>query len=182
MTVTRQSLTPSAFLVDNLHLLPEGRVLDLAMGHGRNAIYLATQGFEVDGIELNSQSVDEARAAAMELGSPIRAIVADLEDGSHILPLDTYDGIVVFNYLHRPLFPQIRRSLVRGGVIVYQTYTVEQAAFGKPKNPAHLLETGELKQLFHDWEQLAYREFVGPAPWGGQRAIAGIVARKPLAG
>ena len=149
------------------------------MGQGRNAIYLATLGFDVDGVDVNSQSVDEARAAALELGAPIRAVVGNLEDGTYSLPVDTYEGIVVFNYLHRPLFGEIRRSLVRGGVIVYQTYTVEQAAFGKPKNPAHLLEIGELKQLFHDWEQLAYREFVGPAPWGGQRAVAGIIARKP---
>jgi rhodanese-related sulfurtransferase len=177
--VHRHGLTPSSFLVEHFHLLPMGLALDVAMGEGRNAIYLATRGFDVDGVDVNPQSVARARAAARKLGAPIRAVVGNVEDGTHILPLDTYDLIVVFNFLHRPLFRDIRGGLVSGGVVVYQTYTVEQAAFGKPKNPAHLLEKGELKRVFSDWEHLAYREFVGPARRGGQRAIASIIARKP---
>jgi rhodanese-related sulfurtransferase/protein-L-isoaspartate O-methyltransferase len=172
-------LAPSSFLVEHFHLLPEGLALDIAMGEGRNAIYLATRGFDVDGVEVDPRRVARARASARKLGAPIRAIVGNVEDGTHILPIETYDVIVVFNYLHRPLFCDIRESLVRGGVVVYQTYTVEQAAFGKPTNPAYLLEKGELKRVFHDWEHLVYREFVGPARRGDQRALAGIVARKP---
>jgi tellurite methyltransferase len=180
--VNAHDLTPSAFLVENFHLLPPGRALDLAMGQGRNAIYLARQGLDVHGVDLDAQRVAQARDAADELGVPIRAIVADLEDGTYTLPRETYDVIVVFNYLHRPLFPQIRQALVPGGVIVYRTFTVEQAAFGRPKNPAFLLKQGELQQLFHDWEELAYREGVEPARGGGRRATAGIIARKPQAG
>jgi len=175
----RHSLTPSSFLVEHFDLLPKGLALDLAMGQGRNAIYLATRGFDVDGVDANSKNVAQARAAARKIGAPIRAIVGNVEDGTHILPIDTYDVIVVFNYLHRPLFQDIRSGLVRGGVVVYQTYTAEQAAFGKPKNPDHLLRKGELKKVFHDWEHLVYREFVAPARRGGQRAIASIIARKP---
>jgi len=161
--VNQPDLTPAAFLVDNLHLLPPGRALDLAMGQGRNAIYLATHGFDVDGVDLDAQRVAQVSAAAQELGAPLRAIVANLEDGSYRLPRETYDVIVVFNYLHRPLFPQIRQALVRGGVVVYRTFTVEQVAFGRPKNPAFLLQRGELQQRFHGWEQLVYREGVEPA-------------------
>ena len=68
-----------------------------------------------------------------------------------------------------------------GGVVVYQTFTVEQANLGRPKNPDYLLEPAELKERFAEWEVLAYREFTGPSRRGGPpRAIAGIVARKPV--
>jgi rhodanese-related sulfurtransferase len=174
-------LAPSSFLVENFHLLPKGLALDVAMGEGRNAIYLATRGFDVDGVDVNPKAVAQARAAARKLGAPIRAIVGNVEDGTYIVPIETYDVIVVFNYLHRPLFKDIRDGLVPGGVVVYQAYTLEQVRFGTPTNPDHLLESDELKRVFDDYEHLAYRELTGPARGdAGQRAIASIVARKPL--
>jgi rhodanese-related sulfurtransferase len=171
---------PSSFLVESFDLLPRGLALDLAMGEGRNAIYLATRGFDVDGVDASPRRVALARAAARRLGAPIRANVGNVEDGTYILPIDTYDVIVVFNYLHRPLFSDIKDGVVPGGVVVYQTFTSEQARYGKPQNPAHLLEPGELERTFHDWEILKSRELVGPSrTGGGMRAVAGIVARKP---
>jgi tellurite methyltransferase len=170
---------PSSFLTDNFHLLRKGLALDVAMGGGRNAIYLATRGYDVDGVDVNPQCVAQARCSARKLGAPIRAMIGNVEDGTYIIPIETYDLITVFNFLHRPLFKDLADGLVPGGTLVYQTFTVEQAKFGKPKDPAHLLEPGELKRVFAGWEHLAYREFVGPARDGGLRAIAGIVARKP---
>ncbi len=173
-------LAPSSFLVDSFPLLPRGLALDLAMGEGRNAIYLATRGFDVDGVDSDPERVTRARAAARKLGAPIRAIVGNVEDGSYIIPIETYDVILVFNYLHRPLFNDIREGIVPGGAVVYQTFTVEQAALGHPKNPDHLLRPGELRERFSDWEILTYRELTGPARRGARSlAVAGIVARKP---
>ncbi len=173
-------LAPSSFLVDNFSLLPRGLALDLPMGEGRNAIYLATRGFDVDGVDADPHRVSRARAASRQLGAPIRAVVGNVEDGTYIIPIETYDVIIVFNFLHRPLINDIREGVVPGGVVVYQTYTAAQARLGRPKNPDHLLAPGELKQLFAGWETLAYRELTGPARAGGPlRAIAGIVARKP---
>jgi len=173
-------IAPSSFLVDNFDLLPRGLALDLAMGEGRNAIYLATRGFDVDGVDADAQRVAHARVAARKLGAPIRAIVGNVEDGTYIIPIETYDVIVVFNYLHRPLFQDIREGLLPGGVVVYQTFTVEQARFGRPTDPAHLLRPGELREAFADWEVVRYREVVGAARKDGRlRAVAGIVARKP---
>jgi rhodanese-related sulfurtransferase len=173
-------LTPSSFLVDNFNLLKRGLALDLAMGQGRNAIYLATRGFDVDGVDVDPEKVACARTASRRLGAPIRAIVGNVEDGTYILPLEAYSTISVFNYLHRPLFKDIRGGLVPGGVVVYQTFTTEQARLGKPTNPDFLLEPGELKRVFEDWEILTYRELIGPARSGGpDRAVASIVARKP---
>jgi rhodanese-related sulfurtransferase len=171
---------PSSFLVESFDLLPRGLALDLAMGEGRNAIYLATRGFDVDGVDASPRRVAIARAAARRLGAPIRANVGNVEDGTYIIPLETYDVILVFNYLHRPLFKDIRDGVLPGGVVVYQTFTAEQARHGRPQNPAHLLEPGELQATFADWEVLRYRELVGLARDGGRtRAIASIVARKP---
>ena len=173
-------LTPSSFLVDHYAMLPKGLALDLAMGEGRNAIYLATRGFDVDGVDGDPEKVARARVAARRLGAPIRALVGNVEDGTYIIPLETYDVITVFNYLHRPLFQDIKEGVIPGGAVVYQTFTEEQARLGKPTNPNYLLRSGELREQFSGWEILAYRELVGPARRGGpDRAIAGIVARKP---
>jgi rhodanese-related sulfurtransferase len=173
-------IAPSSFLVEHFDLLPRGLALDLAMGEGRNAIYLATRGYDVDGVDANPHVVERARTAARKLGAPIRAIVGNVEDGTYIIPIETYDLIVVFNYLHRPVIKDIKDGVVPGGGVIYQTYTEDQARFGRPKNPDHLLKPGEIKEAFADWEILRYRELIGPARKDGKnRAIAGIVARKP---
>ena len=176
----RLGLAPSSFLVENFDLLPKGLALDLAMGEGRNAIYLATRGFDVDGVDADPERVARARVAARKLGAPIRAIVGNVEDGTYIIPIETYHVVTVFNYLHRPLFQDIKDGVLPGGVVVYQTFTVEQARLGKPTNPDYLLKPDELKRQFEDWELLRYREFVGPSRGSGpMRAVASIVACKP---
>jgi hypothetical protein len=106
--------------------------------------------------------------------------VGNVEDGTYIIPLETYDVIAVFNFLHRPLFTDIREGLKPGGVVIYQTYTTDQLRFGTPSNPAHLLKPGELERAFGDWEVLRTREEIEPAAAGRKpRALAGIIARKP---
>ena len=173
-------IAPSPFLVEPFGLLPAGLALDLAMGEGRNAIYLAGRGFDVDGVDVDPAAVTRARASARKLGAPIRAVIGNVEDGTYILPLDTYDVIVVFRYLHRPIFRDIREGLKPGGVVVYQTFTIDQAQFGRPTNPAHLLRPGELKEVFRDWEILACREGIeGGSAGQPPCAMSGIVARKP---
>lgn len=176
----RHGIAPSSWLVAHFDRLPRGLALDIAMGTGRNAIYLATRGYDVDGVDAEVRCVTEARVAARRLGAPIRAVVGNFEDGTYIIPIHGYDLIVCFNYLHRPLFRDIRDGVRPGGVVVYQTYTTEQAQYGRPTNPDYLLRPGELRASFDGWEILGERELVGPARAGGKRrAIAGIVARKP---
>lgn len=174
-------IAPSPFLVENFELLSKGLALDLAMGQGRHAIYLSTRGFDVDGVDVDPEAVARARAFARRLGAPIRAVVGNVEDGTYIIPVETYDVVVVFNYLHRPLFNDIRDGLKPGGVVVYQTFTTEQVRFGRPSNPAHLLHAGELREVFAEWEILRYKEGLEPeGPGGTSCALAGIVARKPV--
>jgi tellurite methyltransferase len=164
---------PSLFLVENIDLLPKGRVLDVATGRGRNAVYLAQQGFEVDGIDISREALDAAGALAVESGVSVTFRLMDLENDAS-LPQEAYDVIICFNYLYRPLIPQLKRSLRPGGMLVYETYIVEQALFGRPRNPKHLLQHNELLEFFHDFRCLRYREGI----LENQKAIAGFIGIK----
>lgn len=168
---------PAEFLVANRHLLPaSGRALDLAMGAGRNAVYLAKAGFQSEGIDISASAVEKANALAEIEGVKISTLVADLENG-YALAARTYDVIVCFYYLHRPLIPEIKAGLKPGGIVVYETYLEDQAQWGRPSNPDHLLKHSELLNLFSDYRILRYREgIIEP-----RKAIASIIARKPEA-
>ncbi len=165
---------PSGFLVENIALLPGGRALDIAMGYGRNTIYLASMGFEAEGVDILPEAVNGALTAAQKAGVSIRAQVADLENGSYNIEKAAYDLIICFNYLHRPLIPRIKDGLRQGGMIVYETFIIDQAQFGKPRNPDHLLKHNELLDMFRDFRCLRYHEGI----LGSYQALAGIVAEK----
>jgi len=128
-------------------------------------------GFEVEGIDISPDAVSNALELARKSGVNLKARVADLEDNYHI-ERGAYDLIICFKYLHRPLIPQIKEGLRTGGVIVYETFTVEQAQFGKPKNPDYLLKHNELLDMFRDLRCLRYREGI----MENRKAIAGIIA------
>ena len=103
----------------------------------------------------------------------------DIErEGQTVLQARTYSMVLVFRYLHRPLIPAIKQAIKPGGLMVYETYTVGQRKFGKPRSADFLLEPGELKSWFGDWDILhAYEgEMCHP-----RRAIAQIICRKPQA-
>ena len=165
---------PAGFLVDNAGLLPRGNALDLAMGRGRNALYLARLGYTVHGVDISEEAVAYALATAEREGLAITADVGDLE-GGYSLPTAAYDLIVCINYLQRSLFPTLKQSLRAGGLVVYETFISDQAhLFGKPRNPDFLLQHNELLELFKDFRCLRYREGV----FEGRGAVAGIVAQK----
>ena len=86
-----------------------------------------------------------------------------------------FDAVLVFNYLHRPLIQRIREATRLGGLVFYETFTVAQRNFGKPSNPDYLLQPGELKEYFEDWEVLHYFEGELVTP---ERAIANLIARR----
>ena len=163
----------SQFLVENIDLLPEGRALDLAMGGGRNAVFLARNGYETEGIDISRKEVDAALELARKSGVDLKAHMEDLEGDIHFDEA-SYDVIVCFNFLHRPLIPKIKDALRTGGMIVYETYIVDQARFGRPRNPCHLLERNELLNMFREFRCLRYREGIIE----NRKALAGIIAEK----
>jgi SAM-dependent methyltransferase len=131
-------LAPSPWVERWTPLIPAGRVLDLAAGSGRHARFLLSKGYEVTAVDRDPQSIPGARV-----------VQADLEDGSPWpLPGERFEGVVVTNYLHRPLFARILESLAPGGVLIYETFMLGNERFGRPSNPAFLLRPGELLEAF----------------------------------
>ena len=171
--IHEKSSQPAQFLVDNIELLPKGRVLDIAMGTGRNAIYLATMGFEVEGVDMSPEAVNSALELARKVDVAIRAQIVDLEKNYHI-EKGAYDVIICFNYLQRSLIPQIKDGLRKGGMVVYETFTVDQVQFRKPRNLDYLLEYNELLDMFRDFRCLRYREGIV----NNCKAIASMIAKK----
>ncbi|MDH5579107.1 MAG: class I SAM-dependent methyltransferase [Betaproteobacteria bacterium] len=147
-------VAPSAWVARWAPLITQGRVLDLACGGGRHARLLAGLGLEVTAVDREPQSLPG-----------IRFVQADLEDGSPWpLPGETFQGIVVANYLHRPLFPAIERALAPGGVLIYETFMSGNERFGKPSNPAFLLAPGELWTAFAGLHIIAFEQGLSLAP------------------
>jgi SAM-dependent methyltransferase len=164
-------MTPSAWVSRWSGLIAaSGRVLDLACGSGRNAVYLAGLGHAVDALDIDLGASEAVRATP---GVRWRAV--DLEDGGAHLERAAYQGIVVSNYLHRPLFPDILAALAPGGVLIYETFAHGQQAFGRPRNPAHLLMPGELLEMARGHLRVvAYEDILQetPAPARIQRLCA----------
>ncbi len=167
-------LGPSDWLVENVDLLPcSGLVLDLACGTGRHALLLAGAGFRVHAVDADEGTIRALQAAAARLGMELRAEVLDLEVAGVELPPRAYDAILGFHYLHRPLFPLLVRALRPGGVMLYETFTSDQAERAEgPSNPDFLLQPGELERLVQPLKVLRRREgeFYG-------RMISAVAAR-----
>lgn len=135
------NLEPSPWVSKWSALIPHGKpVLDLACGNGRHAQLLAAAGHDVLAADRDAEAL-----ASMAGIAGIRTLQVDLEDGRP-WPFDAgaFAGIVVTNYLHRPLFPSILASLAPDGVLVYETFMLGNERFGKPSNPQFLLQAGEL--------------------------------------
>jgi SAM-dependent methyltransferase len=146
----------------------------VACGRGRHALLLAAAGFDVTAVDRDERAVTDLDAQARELGVSLHACVGDLEKADADLGDGVFDLVVVFRYLHRPLFPTLRRALRPGGVLVYETFTRAQAALGHPRNPAFLLEEGELLRLVAPLEVLASGEGEHEGSF-----VARVVARRP---
>ena len=130
-----------------------GAVLDLAAGSGRHSRWLLDRGFSVTAVDRETEALRALAAEKRVQSGPSRrgaleVIEADLEDGSPWpLAERRFDGIIVVNYLWRPLFPAILNALDEGGVLLYETFAVGQEALGRPSNPDFLLRPGELVEV-----------------------------------
>lgn len=151
--------TPSRIVKDYYHLAPAGRALDIAAGSGRNALFLAAQGFSVDALDISEVGL---RLFAGQHQS-INPVCVDLD--MFDICADRYSLIVNTKFLSRRLFPYIFEGLVHGGVLIFETYTKSKDF--RPQRPfrdEHLLRSNELLHAFLRLKILFYMESAVPGP------------------
>jgi SAM-dependent methyltransferase len=164
---------PSAWVRRWTHLVPaRGAVLDVACGRGRHMRWFASQGHPVVGVDRS----EEAIAAVSPLGE---AIVADIENGPWPFAGRTFAGVIVTNYLWRPLLPAIVRCVAPGGVLIYETFAIGNETVGKPSRPDFLLQPGELPAACAGLRIVAYEDGFLDAP---PRFVQRIAAVRPAPG
>ncbi|MBV8247232.1 MAG: class I SAM-dependent methyltransferase [Comamonas sp.] len=167
---THGAQAPSAWIVRFAHLVrPGGDVLDLACGLGRHMRLLHAQNHTVTGVDKAQDAIE----AVADLGQAIRA---DIENQAWPLAGRSFDGVVVTNYLWRPLWPQILASVRPGGVLLYETFAQGNEAYGKPSRPDFLLAPGELLEVCKGWTVVAYEHGVLDQP---ERVVQRIAAIRP---
>lgn len=126
------------------HLVPAGAaLLDVACGRGRHARLFAGRGCRVLAVDRDPEAL-----AALQGVAGIEVRQADLEGGPWPFAPGAFDAVVVTNYLHRPQFPHFVAALRPGGVLIYETFMLGNARFGKPSNPDFLLRPDELLEAF----------------------------------
>lgn len=165
---------PNRFLLDAYSRFVEprfpnaGTALDLAGGAGRHALWLAQRGWQVTLIDISSQGLTLARKKSADISPPIEFVHTDLRQ---FRASSQYDLVLAFYYLERSIFPELEKSLRPGGILLYKTYVRdENDPIRTTRNPAHLLEPGELLAAFPRLRVLHHREY------RSKRLVAELVA------
>lgn len=176
---------PAPFLVEQLHRLPKGTALDVAAGRGRHSLLLAARGYHVDAIDRDAAVLSQLSAsAAKQERSSITTKAVDLEQPAPFDPgfgHDTYDVVIVFFYLHRPLFPFLVEALKPGGVLIYETFTIDNYTHHKhPRRWEFCLSHNELLRMTSALQVLHYDEGAHDGVDGSRATYtAQLVAQKP---
>lgn len=170
--------------LESLNTNKQNTVLDLACGSGRNGLHLIENGIPVTFADVNPAAIEQVQQLVAKLNNKQQASfwLTDFEmEGETPLADKSFSAIMVFRYLHRPLFEQIKQAIMPNGLIIYETFTTEQAKFGRPKNPDFLLKAGELADIFSDWKIIhSFKGIIeSESDSSQQKAIAQIVAVKP---
>ena len=137
-----------------------GRVVDVACGRGRNARWLAARGYVVDAVDRDADALSTLADCPA-----IHPLCADLENAPWPYERGRYSGVVVTNYLHRPLFPELVAALAPHGALLYETFAAGNERYGRPSNPDFLLRPGELLEVVRArLRVVAYEDIFVDAP------------------
>ncbi|TSE27639.1 class I SAM-dependent methyltransferase [Tepidimonas aquatica] len=179
MTPPHAHLPPSPWitrfgaLLQTLHAQqPQRRALDVACGWGRHTRWLVQQGYRVTAVDRDA----EALAALDDMAATVTRLAADLEAAPWPLPGQTFDVVLVTNYLWRPLLPHLLASLAPGGVLLYETFAWGQQTIGRPARPEFLLAPGELLQVCAGLRIVAYEDGYDSDP---ARYVQRVAALRP---
>lgn len=151
--------TPAKFLAENFDFLtPESTILDVGMGEGRNAVFLAQKGHKVTGVDISSVAIKKAYILAKEFDVRIKGVVASME--KYNIPNGYFDAIICFYYVDRSLIPKLIDWLKPGGILIFEAYTLKQkeAKGLKRENSSFFVKSQELLTLFPGMTVLKYEE------------------------
>lgn len=168
---------PNPFLKKHIHLLPRGTALDIATGEGRNAVFLAQHGFEVDAVDISEKGLRKAQQLAREKGAKINTFAVDLDRFQ--IEKERYDIIANFYFLKRRLIPRIKKGLKKGGRVIFETYILDHRKLGTggPKQAKYFLKPNELLGFFKNFRIIFYREGIF-REGGKKKAVASLIAEK----
>lgn len=166
---------PNALLERFWHIIPAGRVLDVAMGNGRNTLFLAERGYNVWGIDRSSEALRRARQRVSIRGTHASLVLGDASN----LPFKSgsMTGVIIFYFLLRDKIDEMVALLTRGGILMYETLLKRQNIIDRHRKPDYLLADGELISYFGDFDLLFYEETISEVT-GKKRATAQYVGRK----
>ena len=171
-----QRTQSSAFLTSWMERIPLGYALDVACGAGRNALYLAAQGFEVDAVDISGEALERARDTAQGLGLSVNWLQHDLDNP---LTLDrSYQLILIFRYVNLSLVRRLTANLAPGGYLVCEQHLVTEADVIGPTHPSYRVKSGDLLGVVQPLQIHHFEEALVPDPDGRTAALARLVAQK----
>lgn len=177
---------PNSFLAEHCSLI-SGPVLSLSEGEGRNAVFLASRGLEVVGVDISRVALEKAKTLSESRGVEIKTIVADL---ANFEPDESYFGSVISISAHLPstvrsrLYPLIEKALRPNGIIVLESYSENQLSrtTGGPKDSDMLMTVDKLRREFPNFETVLLREIEREVSEGeghkGMASVVQFIARK----
>jgi tellurite methyltransferase len=177
----RDRTHPTALLDEWLPRLARGRALDVACGAGRNALYLAANGFAVSALDISAIALERGQRVAAERGLDIEWLCADLDEAPETaLPRGGFDLIVWVRYVHRTLMPHVIARLNVGGTLLCEQHLATTATVAGPTSAGFRLAPGELARSAETLSVL--HSYEGPVvdPDGRPAALAQLVARRQV--
>ena len=167
---------PVAFLKQKIGVLKKGKALVLAMGEGRNAVYLAQNGFDVTGVDISDVAIEKCKKLAAERGTTVNAVVSDLT--SYDMGKAQYDLITNFYYYDKSLIPKVIDALKPGGMFILEQFSIDHPKLGArfgPRNPDYLVKPDELLDLFKSFRILYYEDVVVELDEGMHKGTAAVI-------